>query len=122
MVILFLLKYNDFQFECKIDNKSPRKSCKKKENRTKKNIPNDFIKLIKKLGLQVKDARLLYETKIDWDSIYSENKIYCTEPGCDYFTQIDSEELTDHMMNVHNCGKYECSDPDCSYIGHSKVN
>ena len=113
--------------EWKTDNKSPAHkkndgNNKKKENRAKKNIPNDFIKLIKKLGLQVEDARLLYETKIDWESIYSENKIYCTEPRCDYFTQIDSDELTNHMINVHKCGKYECSDPDCSYVGHSKVS
>jgi len=52
--------------------------------------------------------------------MFSENKIYCVEPGCNYFTKIDNEELSNHMRNVHKYGEYPCHYPHCSFIGVSK--
>ena len=83
-------------------------------------IPRDFIRKIKKLGMNVEDAEILFKSKIDWAAIYSENKIYCVEPGCDYFSTIDNEELNNHMVTVHNYGKYPCEDDHCDYVGVSQ--
>ena len=94
---------------------------KKETEKRKIDIPKEFIKKIKKLGMKVEDAEVLYKSKIDWCAVYSDNKIYCAEPGCDYFTKIDSKELTDHMINVHEYGEYECQDDNCNYIACSKV-
>ena len=84
-------------------------------------IPKDFIKRIKKLGLKEEDAEILFRSKIDWTAVYSENKIYCTEPACDYFTKIDDGSLKSHLINVHNYGVYPCQYSGCNFIGFSKV-
>ena len=99
--------------------KSENASTDKKE---KIDIPKDFMKTIKKLGLREEDAEVLYQTKIDWTAVYSENKIYCAEHFCDFSTTIDTEKLTNHMINVHKCGEYKCQDPYCNYIGYSQKN
>ena len=99
-------------------NRGPKKETEKR----KTDIPKVFIQKIKKLGMRVEDAEVLYKSKIDWCAVYSEKKIYCAEPGCDYFTKIDSEELTNHMINVHNYGKFPCEFEHCDYVGFSKVN
>ena len=83
-------------------------------------IPKDFIKKIKKLGLKEDDAQTLFESKIDWTAVYAENKLYCTELTCDFFTTIDNEEMQKHMINVHKYGKYSCGDSYCNYVGHSE--
>merc|ERR1712168_1556909 len=88
----------------------------------KEEIPKSFIKKIKELGLKEEDAETLFETKIDWDAVYSDNKIYCVEPGCKFVTEIDGGNLTEHMINVHKYGEYPCRDKYCNYIGHSQKN
>ena len=98
-------------------NRGPMKETEKR----KTHIPREFIKKIKKLGMKVEDAEILYKSKIDWCAIYSENKIFCAEPGCDYFTNIDSEELTNHTINVHKYGDYPCEYDHCDYVAHSRV-
>ena len=85
-------------------------------------IPKDFIKKIKKLGMREEDAEILFRTKIDWTAVYSENKIYCTEPGCDYFTRIDDDNLRKHMITTHNYGEYPCQYPQCSFVGICQRN
>ena len=95
-------------------------SKKETEQRTK-DIPKDFIKKIKHLGMRVEDAQVLFKSKIDWCAVYSENKIYCVEPGCDYFTTIENEELMNHMMDVHKYGDYPCEYGHCDYVAYSKV-
>ena len=85
-------------------------------------IPKEFIKKIENLGMKVEDAEVLFRSKIDWTAIYSDNKIYCIEPGCDYFTKIDSDELTNHMIDVHKYGDYPCNYDHCNYIATSKVS
>ena len=94
---------------------------KKETEQRKKDIPKDFIKKIKDLGMKVEDAAILYKSKIDWCAVYSENKIYCVEPGCSYFTKIDNQELTNHMINVHKWGAYPCQYDNCNYVASSKV-
>ena len=108
----------------KTERKSTKRSLKIKNNEPVKriDIPKEFLKKIKKLGLNEEDAEILYRTKIDWKAMYSENKIYCVEPGCSYFTKLDTEELSNHMKNVHNYGEYPCDYPHCSFIGVSKKN
>ena len=88
----------------------------------KNDVPKEFIKKIQKLGMKIEDADLLYKTKIDWTAVYSENKLYCTEHGCDYFTKIDGDELRNHMITIHNYGEYPCPYQDCDYVGVSKVS
>ena len=61
---------------------------KKETEKRKIDVPKEFIKKIKNLGMKVKDAEVLFRSKIDWTAIYSENKIYCIEPGCDYFAVV----------------------------------
>ena len=85
-------------------------------------IPKGFIKKIKKLGMNVDDAEILYKTQVDWTAVYSNNKIYCTEPGCDYCTEIDNGNLKMHLMSAHNYGDFPCPDPQCNFIGVSQKN
>ena len=91
-------------------------------NKKKKEIPKDFIKKIEKLGMRIEDAEALYASRIDWTSVYSENKIYCTEMGCDFYTKIDSDILPNHMIDRHNYGKYPCDYAHCNFVGYSKVS
>ena len=109
--------------------KEARKPLTEKTNRgsmnetdkQKKDVPKEFVKKIQNLGMNVEDAEVLFKSKIDWTAVYSENKIYCVEPGCDYSTRIDSEDLTNHMINVHKYGDYPCDYDYCNYIAYSKV-
>ena len=94
---------------------------KTETEKRKKDISKEFIKKIKNLGMKIEDAEVLFKSKIDWCAVYSENKIYCVEPGCDYFTMIDNGELTNHMIDVHKYGDYPCSNDHCDYIATSKV-
>ena len=71
--------------------------------------------------MKVEDAEILFKSKINWCAVYSENKIYCVEPGCNYFTTIDNKELTNHMINVHGYGNYPCNYDHCDYVACSKV-
>ena len=87
----------------------------------KVDIPKDFIKKIKKLGMNVDDAEVLYKTKIDWTAVYSDNKIYCPEVTCSFFAKIDDGKLEDHLISVHNYGVYPCQYPHCNFTGVSKV-
>ena len=99
-----------------------RENIKSERIEKKIDIPKDFIRKIKKLGLREEDAQTLFDTKIDWAAVYSNNKLYCTEQTCDFFTKIDNDELTNHMINVHKYGEYKCEDPHCNYVGFSKRN
>ena len=94
----------------------------KETKKRKIEVPKDFIKKIKSLGLNVEDAEILFKSKIDWTAVYSENKIYCVEPGCNYFTKIDDEKLTKHMINDHKWGDYPCDYDHCDYVAASKKN
>ena len=91
-----------------------------RENKKKKEVPKEFVKKIQKLGMKVEDAEALYSSKIEWTAVYSKNKIYCTEPGCDFNTAIDNGILTQHMIDRHNYGEYPCEHETCNFIGYSK--
>ena len=93
----------------------------KEVEKRKKDIPKEFIRKIKRLGMKVEDAEVLFKSKINWSAVYTENKIYCVEPGCNYFTKIDTDELTNHMINVHEYGDYPCNYEHCDYVASSKV-
>lgn len=80
----------------------------------------EFIEKIRTLGMKVENAEVLYKSKIDWTAVYSENKIYCPELTCDYSTNIDNEELTNHMINFHKYGEYNCDHTHCDYVAYSK--
>ena len=60
-----------------IKHSKTKKSSKKRE---KTHVPKSFIQKIKRLGLKEEDAEVLYETKIDWTAVYSDNKIYWEIP------------------------------------------
>ena len=90
------------------------------ERQKKTEVPKEFVEKIKNLGMKVEDAELLFKSKIDWCAVYSDNKIYCVEPGCDYSTTIDNEELTNHIIDVHKYGDYPCSHDHCNYVATSK--
>ena len=102
-------------------NKRTNRVSKKESEKRINDVPNEFIRKIKNLGMKVEDAHVLFQTKIDWTAVYSENKIYCIEPACDFFTMIDNEELTNHMINVHKYGDYLCKYDHCDYVATSKV-
>ena len=114
-----------FQFSLKKSRKPSSEtiiqSPEKEPEKRKKDIPRKFIKKIKNLGMKVEDAEILYRSKIDWTAVYSENKIYCVEPGCDFVTNIGSVKLTDHMVDVHKYGEYRCDHEHCDYVAASKV-
>ena len=94
---------------------------KKKPEKRNKDVPKEFIKKIKDLGMKVEDAEILFKSKIDRDAVYFENKIYCVVPGCNHFTKINNEELASHMVNVHKWGEYPCNYDHCDYVAASKV-
>ena len=94
---------------------------KKGIEKRREDFPKEFIKKIRNLGMKVEDAEVLFKSRVDWTAVYSENKIYCAEPGCDYFTKIDNEELTNHMINVHEYGDHLCQYNHCDYVAYSKV-
>jgi len=127
----FEINFGAYQPEVKLSMLNPEKrSVKNTKNKTRKfdekenciNIPVEFIEKIKKLGMKEIDAEVLYKTTINWTEVYSENKIYCTEQHCDFYTKIDNEILTNHMINVHNYGEYPCTHPGCNFVGISKKN
>ena len=105
------------------DLRRAKKRFKNDRTEAKIEIPKKFIKKIKALGLREDDAELLYRSKIDWTAVYSDNKIHCAEPFCDFVTEItgDNKVLRNHGQEVHNYGEYPCSNPNCSYVGFSKV-
>ena len=94
---------------------------KKDTEKRKTDIPKEFIKKIKNLGLKVEDAEILFKSEIDWCAVYSDNTIYCVEPRCNYFTKIDNEDLANHMVIEHKYGVYPCDDAHCDYVAASKV-
>ena len=98
------------------------KTGSKNESVKKEDIPKEFMKQIERFGMKVEGAELLYKTKINWTAVYSENKLYCTEHGCEFFTKIDGDELRNHMIANHNYGEYPCPYQDCDYVGVSKVS
>ena len=95
------------------------KGTKKDKKATE--IPKEFMMKIEKLGMKKEDAEVLYETKIDWTAIYFKNKIHCVEPGCDFSTEMDNDDMTNHMVNFHKYGDYPCNHPHCNFVAHSKV-
>ena len=97
-------------------------SVKIEKKETEIDIPKDFMRKIKKLGMREEDAQILYKSKIDWTAVYSNNKLYCTERTCNFFTKIDNEELTNHMIKVHNYGQFKCEYNHCDFIGFSKTS
>ena len=107
---------NSSERQGNLDKKRPQKDESKKE------VPKEFIKKIKKLGMKVENAEVLYATKIEWAAVYSDNKIHCTEATCDFQANIDSEDLTRHMISHHKYGEYQCSYANCNYIAYSKVS
>ena len=92
------------------------------EKRKKTDVPKEFVEKIKNLGMKVEHAEILFQSKIDWCAVYSDNKIYCVEPYCNFDTEIDNEELTNHMISVHKYGEYPCSYDNCDYVATSKVS
>ena len=72
--------------------------------------------------MRQKDAAVLYETKIDWETVYADNKIYCAETGCDFVTEIDNPALQEHTKKIHDYKDQPCQAKDCNYIGFSKKN
>ena len=107
---------NSFEKQGSLEKKRPQKDESKKE------VPKEFIKKIKKLGMRIEDAEVLYATKIEWTAVYSDNKIHCTEVTCDFQTNIDSDDLTQHMISHHKYGEYPCTDVNCNFIAYSKVS
>ena len=121
----FEINFGAYQQELKLPATIDRKGIGEKtgsKNEIAKDVSNEFIKQILKLGMKVEDVELLYKTKINWTAVYSENKLYCTEHGCEFFTKIDGDELRNHMIANHNYGEYPCPYQDCDYVGVSKVS
>ena len=118
--------YFCFQYPVERSAVKQSKTEESSKKKPKTNVPKSFIVKIKSLGLKEEDAEVLYETKIDWTAVYSDNKIYCTEGGeqkCDFVTEmkIDNVDLRNHLRTVHNWGDWPCTDSNCGYIAHSKV-
>jgi len=124
----FEINFGAFQPEKKLPRKKPRKpltettnqGSKKEAEKRKIDIPKDFIKKIKNLGMNVEDAEILFKSGIDWTAVYSKNKIYCPDIGCDYSTTIGNEDLANHMIKEHKYGDYPCTYDHCDYVAVSK--
>ena len=56
---------------------------KEKEERKKKEdeVPKFFVELIKELGFDKKDAKILFENKDKWTFIKSDRLIHCAQTG-----------------------------------------
>ena len=113
-----------FQFSSvlQIANRGKETAIKSKSAEKKKiDLPADFMKEIKNLGLKEADAKVLFDSKINWTAVYADDKIYCTEKGCDFVSMIHGDEMRNHGKLVHNYGEYPCRDEYCSYVGYSQV-
>ena len=125
----FIILQALFYLKFKLPSKEPRELSTEKKNQglkierenRKKDIPKEFMRKIENLGMNAEDAEVLFISKIDWTAVYSENKIYCVEPGCSYFTKITTGELTNHMINVHKYADFPCDYDYCDYVAYSKV-
>ena len=85
-------------------------------------VPCEFINQIQILGFKKENARILYETKIDWTALQSDNAIYCVQVGCNFSTRLFDGCLRDHCEQDHQWGLYPCADPNCEYVGYSRAN
>lgn len=46
-----------------------------------KDVPEQFLRLLDDLGLDIKCAKILYQNKDHWNYVKSDRKIYCVEQG-----------------------------------------
>jgi len=113
------LPFTESNRTIKLEPKKPKPIGTEKKPK-KKEIPKEFIKKIKKLGMKLEDAEVLYSSKFEWTAVYSQNKIYCTDGRCEFYTEIDSDILTKHMIDVHNYGEFPCDHVNCDFIGYSQ--
>ena len=116
-----LSSIREFKMNLTRPHTSLKKECKR-EVVKKTDIPKKFIRKIKKVGLKEEDAGILYGTKIDWEAVYAENKLYCAETGCDFVTEIDNSTMKKHTKDAHGFNDYPCEVQYCNYIGYSKKN
>ena len=99
------------------------KHTRQKLKRAVKTVVSDeFVKKIQELGFKKENAEALFETKIDWTAMKSNDTIYCTQVGCEFSTQMFDGCLKNHCKNVHQWGQYPCVDPNCEYVGYSQAN
>ena len=54
--------------------------------------------------MKVEDAELLYKTKINWTAVYLENKLYCTEHGCEFFRKHLKQHFRIKDSKCDKCG------------------
>ena len=98
------------------------KKCEPRKRSRKNDVPKQFLAKIEKLGFKKQNARVLYDTKLDWTAMNSDSKIYCTQHGCDHNTIISEDCLRYHCINVHHWGEYPCNAIGCNYVGYSRKN
>lgn len=110
------------KYPVKRDIKLSKRSNEKRKRNRKSEVPKEFLMKIEKLGFKKENARVLYETKLDWTAMNSDSKIYCTQHGCDHNTFISEDCLRDHCINAHQWGEYPCDAVGCYYIGYSRKN
>jgi len=110
------------KYPVKWDIKKSNSLDEKRKRRRKSEIPKEFLKKIEKLGFNQDNARVLYDTKMDWTAMNSESNIYCTQHGCDHKTVIREDCLREHCINIHQWGEYPCDAVGCYYIGYSRKN
>lgn len=99
-----------------------RKSVSKQKKSKQVEIPSDFIKHIKNLGFDEKDASRLYASKDDWMGMSTGGKILCTGAGCKFETTLASDCLFQHCRDEHDWGDYPCTHDNCQYVAFSSTN
>ena len=92
-----------------------------KDDTLKVKIPKKFIKHISSLGFNEEDAERLYEQKDDWMGINTGGKLFCAKPGCNFYTQISSDELFAHCRLKHQWKDYPCREDNCNYVAYSST-
>jgi len=102
-----------------------RKKATSKEEK-KFEIPSDFRKLAKTVGLPEGHLEFFYKNreKFHWE-IKEDRKIYCTKLGrkntCNFSTEISQNCLTEHMISEHGHEEFACEEIDCKYVAFSKT-
>lgn len=84
-----------------------------------KDVPEQFLRLLDDLGLDIKCAKILYQNKDHWNYVKSDRKIYCVEQGCSYSTTMAPDCLSLHCDEAHRWRKITCLYSYCKFEAYN---
>merc|ERR1712130_347627 len=104
-----------------IETKKPKKERKEKhkDEEEEDKIPEGFLALLDSLALDRENAEILFKNKDQWKFVRSEQKIFCTEPGCNFKITMKPDCLVRHCISAHDWKVYPCPYDYCKFEAFS---